>query len=436
MKANEIIKNNLKPGQKVLFLSFARATIIRVQDKTKGLIEQNNEKLIEINTYHGFTWNLLKRHGYLLNKNYPFKLLPPPEAAAQLSYFDNDNNRNDEKIRLFNQQGIIHFDLFATLSSQLLSESKSLTSIIADTYPVIILDEFQDTNDEEWELIMTLAEKSNIVALADPNQRIYGFRGANPTRIDSFIKKYSPKFYDFSNENFRNNHTDINKFGDDVLNGTVHLNKYRNVEIQHYIPKNGVSKHLELKSKVLGTLKRLNKQKNEWSIAILVPTNQLMFEISDYLNTEQIFKNNQRMPKITHDVAFDSEGPILAGKLISGLLENNEYFKIIEDKLIINLSNHIRGRKGDKKVPKKSIEITKALENYINTNRPTGAKRKIIIKDCVTIVKKCQEFNFSGNPSDDWLIIRDFLLEAESEFIKQVAEDAKYLRILSKRKFT
>ena len=52
-------------------------------------------------------------------------------------------------------------------------------------YPVIILDEFQDTSADEWQLIQLLGTNSELIALADPEQRIYDFRGAAQNRKSS-----------------------------------------------------------------------------------------------------------------------------------------------------------------------------------------------------------------------------------------------------------
>ena len=64
-------------------------------------------------------------------------------------------------------------------------------------YPVIILDEFQDTSADEWQLIQLLGTQSKLIALADPEQRIYDFRGADPKRITQFIESFKPKIFDF-----------------------------------------------------------------------------------------------------------------------------------------------------------------------------------------------------------------------------------------------
>lgn len=65
-KAKELTANSntIRKSQKILFLSFARATISRVEEQAGELIPQELKKQIEINTYHGFIWNIIKHHGY------------------------------------------------------------------------------------------------------------------------------------------------------------------------------------------------------------------------------------------------------------------------------------------------------------------------------------------------------------------------------------
>src|SRR4030042_1075768 len=217
----------------------------------KTTISSSIKQHLEINTYHGFTWNILKSHGYLISSNSPLRLLPPPEAAARLADVEGDIARNIEKRRLFEEEGLLHFDLFASLSAQLLSKSKSLTAILCDSYPVIILDEFQDTNADEWSLIRMLGERSRLIALADAEQRIFEFRGADPARIGEFISKFNPITFDFGLENNRSGDTDIVQFGNDLLTGANKGKNYNDVKIIGYSYRKGTGIHLNLKCAVL-----------------------------------------------------------------------------------------------------------------------------------------------------------------------------------------
>lgn len=55
-------------SQKVLFLSFARPTIARVEEaiQQSSAITRAEKAYIEVDTYHSFFWRLLSSHGYLL----------------------------------------------------------------------------------------------------------------------------------------------------------------------------------------------------------------------------------------------------------------------------------------------------------------------------------------------------------------------------------
>src|ERR1035437_6996006 len=108
LKARKIVNDQvLKTGQKVLFLSFARTTVARVEEQMKGLKISNKEKKqIDINTYHGFAWEILKSHGYLLNGIKQIKLLPPPEAASRFAENSNPDELQKEKHRLYSEEGL------------------------------------------------------------------------------------------------------------------------------------------------------------------------------------------------------------------------------------------------------------------------------------------------------------------------------------------
>ncbi|CAM5209267.1 DNA 3'-5' helicase OS=Castellaniella defragrans OX=75697 GN=HNR28_000323 PE=3 SV=1 [Castellaniella denitrificans] len=216
----QIASGRLKSGQKVLFLSFARPTVSRILEKAAELISPDELKHLEINTYHGFAWSILRSHGYLFNTARAITLLPPPEAAAHFADVD-ASAREQEMLRLFEEEGRLHFDLFARLTAQLFQRSERLTTIYCDAYPTVILDEFQDTNADEWALVHQLGRHSRLIALGDPDQRIYEFRGADPRRLGDFVEAFQPSSFDFSGENHRSNGTDITVFGNDLLTTTL-----------------------------------------------------------------------------------------------------------------------------------------------------------------------------------------------------------------------
>ncbi|PZR39054.1 MAG: ATP-dependent helicase [Azospira oryzae] len=432
LKARFIIEHGLKKGQKILFLSFARSTVTRVGQQAKKIITRDVRKQLEINTYHGFEWILLKSHGYLLNGGTRLRLLPPPEAASRLAHVGKDL-RNIEKQKLFSQEGLIHFDLFAGLSADLLSRSQSLASIISDTYPFIILDEFQDTNADEWRLIKELGKRSVLIALGDLDQRIYEFRGADPARIGEFIVAFKPTEFDFGTENNRSNGTDIAKFGNDLLTNKNKTESYNDVYLKRYSYRKGIANHLTLKTEVLNACNRLrsiNNASSNWSLGLFVPSKILMLGVSDYLATRQILPGNRFLPEISHEVAMSMEGPSLAAIIIARLMEKSASDMELQFSLLNDLHEHIRGRNGDEVVAQGSLKLAGALKNYTLTNKVSGSTRKQIIGETLRIAALCQKLMFTGDPAIDWITVRKLLVTSQSEVIQQVAHDAKYLRLL------
>lgn len=433
-KAKQLIEESgtIKRGQKVLFLSFARATISRVEEQAGDLIAQKTKQQIEINTYHGFIWNIIKHHGYLIS-NKPIRLLPPHEASRLLSDVQ-AKDRKAKLLELFQQEGLVHFDLFAGLCSKLLTESSALKSVICNMYPVIILDEFQDTNTEEWNLIKILGSESKLVALADPEQRIYDFRGADPKRISQFMKSFSPEVFDFGQQNNRSNGKDIAQFGNDLIRQVNKRKSYNDVSIHYYPFYQKPHTHIFLKSALLKIRKHLYETKGvDWSLAILVPTNALMLEISDCLQRTSTLSNGKTLPYIEHDVAIDTAGTYLAALFVANILDAGSQKQCNENTILLQLIEHILGRKGEnKQVSQADKMIVSALNKYIETNKIRGKNREQIIADTQCIVNTANETIFSGNIIDDWKQVVKIISTSQSDYYQRIIEDVKYLRLLQR----
>src|SRR5690606_28882493 len=130
---------------KALFVSFARATVARVAEQATASLPRDQLARIEISTYHGFAWSILRSHAYLLGTRPGVSLLLPAHERSRLAGVL-EENRAHELRRLFEEEGLVAFDLFPILLAELLDLLPVVARAIGDAYPVIILDEFQDTN--------------------------------------------------------------------------------------------------------------------------------------------------------------------------------------------------------------------------------------------------------------------------------------------------
>ena len=168
LKAAKIAREKLRPGQRILFLSFARATVSRVFEAIdeEQSVTQEEKKRIEVDTYHSFFWRILKAHGYLVGFPRRITILTPPNEAIALSTirsaFKAPSKLTDEekaqkaaletaeRMRLATEEGKICFDLFAERVAIMLHGSAKVRDLVSTMYPFIILDEFQDTSAQQW----------------------------------------------------------------------------------------------------------------------------------------------------------------------------------------------------------------------------------------------------------------------------------------------
>ena len=413
----------LQLGQKILFLSFARATVARVMQEARHRIQPELRAQIEISTYHGFAWSFIRTFGYLATGRRKLQLLTPPEMATANAGIAREDRPANVK-RLLAEEGLLGFDLFAGLMADLLEGSARLRDLLSDSYPTIIVDEFQDTNADEWRMIAALGGKSRIVAMADPEQRIYEFRGADPARIGNFVEKFDPKMFDFGKENNRSDGTDIVLFGNDLLTGANIGKSYNDVVVNRYAfyrPE----LLLPVKYSLLGAMKRvIESGKKDWSIAILVSSRDMMVQVSALLA-----RSTSGLPEIGHDVLIDPEGPALAAILIGGLLEGAQTPEELTRKFMTDLLAHIRGRKGGE-ISQTDLALASALDGYMATGLIRGSKRSELVANIQAIVAARMATSFAGEPETDWLAMRRLIDAASHGAFGALSEDARFIRLL------
>lgn len=83
----------------------------------------------------------------------------------------------------------VDYDGMLVLSKYLLEKDASLCKEIADDIGHILLDEFQDTNNVQWDcmkLVIDSMANPNVFVVGDPDQCIYQFRSANPQIMRDF----------------------------------------------------------------------------------------------------------------------------------------------------------------------------------------------------------------------------------------------------------
>jgi len=447
LKAALITEEDLRPGQKILFLSFARATVSRVVEtiEYEQNIPREQKQLIDVETYHSFFWRILKAHGYLVGLPRRLEILTPPGEAIALSEvrsrFPARNLTGEQKaakkaaeeaerIRLATAEGRVCFNLFALYVGDILHGSERIRRLIETMYPVIIFDEFQDTNAEQWRVVQAIGTCCRLIALGDPEQRIYDWIGADPARLGHFRDTFTPMEVDLSTDNHRSTGTEIAMFGNDLLAGKFRQSAYKGVTFDTFdpFPNPAMTK---LVTTTYAARQRLTKKcTDDWSLAILVPTKKMTRMVSDAFRQPPA-----GMTTVPHSAVIEMEAAILGSEIISFLMQpgvNGHHFAQFVDLMC----NYFQGKGGDEPTQgalKEAANIRKAYEEWMERKAADKAMRKnSILVNMLPVYEQTRTIELTGDPDKDWRAIRRVLEDGSCKRLKEVAEEIKNIRVLKR----
>ena len=89
-------------------------------------------------------------------------------------------------------QGTLNNDDLQLKTRDLLCNNEQIRQKLVERYQYFMVDEYQDTNELQYELVMLLTNElkdANLFIVGDPKQSIYGFRGADVRVFDKIQKK-------------------------------------------------------------------------------------------------------------------------------------------------------------------------------------------------------------------------------------------------------
>ncbi|MGC4819080.1 UvrD-helicase domain-containing protein [Micromonospora sp. DT63] len=156
------------PVARALFLSFSRSSVAQILDRTADVLGSYGSR-VEITTFHAFAWRLLTRWGSVIGLTDPQMLT---DAEAKLFRVDDAIRYQDMMPRAL--------DLCAV---------PAVRDYLQARWSIIVSDEFQDTDDRQFELLTTVRGQARLLLLGDPNQCIYstlpGAVGVGPERLDA-----------------------------------------------------------------------------------------------------------------------------------------------------------------------------------------------------------------------------------------------------------
>lgn len=124
-------------------------------------------------------------------------------------------------------QGVVDFDDLLVKVRDLLEQDEAARSRLQQQYRYILVDEFQDTNMLQYALLQLLRGTNNVFVIGDPNQSIYGFRGASSSIFEQFKQDFASHAAITLTTNYRST-PDIVRVANNVFAGSVPLEAHGN----------------------------------------------------------------------------------------------------------------------------------------------------------------------------------------------------------------
>ena len=146
----------------------------------------------EVKKVHG----AISRYKNTVLYEYGTPRLQTPEIALQRAEFADEEKRARyyaEYQKRLKESNAMDFDDLLFNTVLLLQNAPELVKQLKNQFQYVVVDEYQDTNDVQYELLKLLInEDKNVTVVGDDDQSIYGWRGANIRIIRNFHRDFAP----------------------------------------------------------------------------------------------------------------------------------------------------------------------------------------------------------------------------------------------------
>lgn len=231
LRIAQLIHNAPDENFRILGLTFTVKAAGEMRDRISQLLTENNRR-IHICTFHSFCTDLLRQHGSHLGLKPDFTVISDDkDRLALLKKLDVDSPEdtlkgidklfthgiNTDELRqhaaktqddnyqswatLFEQylaaltaENQLDFGAMLHFTQQLLQTKPRIARQVRTVYRYICVDEFQDTNKAQYQVLKAIvnAEQPNLFVVADDDQIIYQWNGADPNRLEALKSDYKP----------------------------------------------------------------------------------------------------------------------------------------------------------------------------------------------------------------------------------------------------
>ncbi len=308
----------LQAEQRILFLSFSRAAVRQVSERMQSTLSREQRSSLSVRTFHSLFLDLVRSHGRLLTGAQARFITPEREAQRRADLGGDADAWAVEKRRLAAEESLYVFDTLAPTVAELFERSADLRELYSARYPMVIVDEFQDTNTDQWRAVRALSEQSTIICLADPDQRIYDhIEGVDEHRLEEAKKTLEPKIFDLSSDNHRSPTSGILEYANAVLHNTPTAKPTNVYAVRYRYDKPEQVTHRVVQR----ALEQLREQLSvPPTLAVLTRVNAFAGRISTALSQDESLNGDELSP-VDHILYWDPELAAASALVVGSILE-------------------------------------------------------------------------------------------------------------------
>lgn len=214
--------------EKSLAITFTNKAAEEMRERLSQLLEPSLLARVTAGTFHHFCLSILREHGRKagLVSNFGIASDDDRRTAATRAWPGASVSQRNKKLEevsraktlvaecekpeleMYDKElraaGLLDFDDLLLFAVRLLSSHPTIRTSLQQRYRCVFVDEYQDINEVQHELLMSLVGNGNtITAIGDPNQAIYGFRGSDVSFFGRFSESFPGATTMFLSENYR-----------------------------------------------------------------------------------------------------------------------------------------------------------------------------------------------------------------------------------------
>lgn len=307
-----LVVNKCVPPHKIRILTFTKQASSMMKKRLRKELGKEISSKLKVSTFHSMAYAYMAKRGFLdgrrqavpddfsrlakaITRNKKCELTPSElcdeviKVGRLASYNAKKNENYKWFIAFYDKLDAAHlwnFDFLLNKMIEILQNSISELGKQRNSYAYIIVDEFQDCNENQVELLkMLVGRNDNFLFVGDPDQMIYGWRGARMAYSVNLKKHFSGVVVKNLTVNYRSCNAIIKTANLLIANNCERLPK----NIVSYKRGKGVVKyqHCGVEGVLLATMSKILKAVTGNS-AILCYTNNLVNNVTKFLEAEGI----------------------------------------------------------------------------------------------------------------------------------------------------